>query len=59
MNLKSSASSEWVFTPDIFRNLITDASSLLSSSTKLFKLIVDIIQYGIIAAVSVCLLCEN
>ncbi|PYG90385.1 regulatory LuxR family protein [Ruminiclostridium sufflavum DSM 19573] len=47
MNVKSSANSEWVFTPDIFSSHILDDASLLSSSSELFKLIVDIIQDGI------------
>lgn len=47
MNVKSSANSEWVFTPDICSNHIPEDASLLSSSSELFKLIVDNIQDGI------------
>ncbi|WP_312441213.1 helix-turn-helix transcriptional regulator [Lacrimispora sp.] len=47
MNEKSTNSSEWVFTPNLYSNHIPDDFSSVSSSSELFRLIIDIIQDGI------------
>ncbi len=47
MHGKPAINSEWVFTPDICSNYVSDDVYSLSSSSELFKLIVDIIQDGI------------